>query len=137
MNISVKSAAESHADHRHWHSDVECWKDDIENWRAEHSAAIVQLQQALEQINENRASLDQHADAVASLERGLEYHEKHLAASLQSGSETELDKILSDRHAMQAGLYQRQREAHERIKKHHHTAMAQVAILKAALEAAM
>ncbi|QDT12718.1 hypothetical protein [Planctomycetes bacterium K23_9] len=137
MTISLKTAAESHADHRHWHSDVECWKDDIENWRAEHSTAVAQLQEALRQINEHGASLDQHADSVASLEGRLEYHEKNLAASLQNGSNTELDEMLSDQHAKQLDVHQRQHESHERIKKHHHTAMAQVAILKAALEAPM
>ena len=95
------------------------------------------IQEALKQINGHGASLDQHAESVTALEGSLEYHEKNLAASLQNGSETGLDETLSNQHAKQSDLHERQQEAHERIKKHHHTAMAQVAILKAALEAAM
>lgn len=134
MAVKTKSVAESHADHRHWHSDVTCWQDDIQNWKAEHVIAIEELQAALKRITEHGESLEAHAKSVAELEAGLSQHEKSLAESLKGGTESAVDETLDKQHLKQAELHQRQQEAHERIKKHHHTAMAQVAILKAALE---
>ncbi|WP_442510282.1 hypothetical protein SH528x_001894 [Novipirellula sp. SH528] len=136
MTISVNSAAQSHADHRHWKSDVECWSEDIQNWRMEHCAAIVQLQEAVKRINEHGKALDEHANAVASLETSLKAHEKNLAASLQNGSDAALDDRMNDQHAKQTELHLCQQNAHERMKKHHHQAIAKVAMLKHALEEA-
>ncbi|WP_144058157.1 hypothetical protein [Novipirellula maiorica] len=136
MTISENSAAESHADHRHWKRDVECWNEDIQNWRMEHCAAIVQLQEAVDRINEHGKALDEHANAVASLETSLGAHEKNLAASLQIGSDAAIDDRMNDQHAKQSELHLCQQNAHERMKKYHHQAMAKVAMLKNALEAA-
>jgi hypothetical protein len=67
----------------------------------------------------------------------IDYHEKTLRESLRGGSDPALDDALVERHEEQSSAIAAQRDAHERIKKHHHTAMAQVAILKAAFEAVM
>ena len=137
MTVKTKSAAQSHADHRHWQSDVACWQDDIQNWRTEHANALVQLQETLQRIKEHGECLENHAKSLMALEEGLEHHEKSLAASLKDDAETVAGDPLNTQHTKQAELHQHQQDAHERIKKHHHTAMAQVAILKAALEAAV
>ncbi|QDT12671.1 hypothetical protein [Planctomycetes bacterium K23_9] len=134
MTVSQNSAAHAHSDHRHWKSDAECWLNDIQNWRMEHSAAIVQLQAALSRVNEHGQALDEHDDSVKSLVGGLEHHEKALAESLQDGSSASLDEVRGDQHTKQADLHCHQQDAHERIKKHHHQAMATVAMLTKALQ---
>tara|TARA_R110002111_G_scaffold223541_1_gene285435 strand:- start:243 stop:767 length:525 start_codon:yes stop_codon:yes gene_type:complete len=136
MSSQLNTATQSHADHRHWQSDIACWNDDIENWRAEHSHAIIQLQEALSRINEHGQCLDEHAQSVAGLRDSLEYHEKHIAASLQKDTNTPIDDALNDHHKQESELHDKQRDAHERMKKHHHQAMAKVAMLAKALEEA-
>ncbi|TWU46879.1 hypothetical protein [Rubripirellula reticaptiva] len=136
MSTKLETATQFHADHRHWQSDIACWNDDIESWRSEHSHAIVQLQAALRQINEHGQCVNDHADSIASLESGLEHHEKSLAADLQNESTAGLDKTQCEHHQREADLHARQRAAHERMKKHHHQAMAKVAMVASALEEA-
>jgi hypothetical protein len=135
MNQKVESPAELHADHRTWQSDISMWNFDLEQWRSEHAAALKQLQEITELIQRHEKMLKEHEQSVEMIEAGLEFHEKNLAKSLQSGAESDVDDALVERHTEEAGKFAKQREAHERIKKHHHIAMAHVASLKRELEA--
>ena len=47
------------------------------------------------------------------------------------------EEVLADQHVERAKQHESQSKAHERIKKHHHTVMAQLSVLKAAIEAGM
>ena len=137
MTQKVISAPQLHADHRHWKNDISMWQDDIEQWRSQHATAQETLEQIASMIADHAKSLEEHADKLQALVNGLEYHEQILSESLRGGSDADLDDSLLERHEEQASTITNQRDAHERIKTHHHIAMAHVATLKAALEAAM
>ncbi len=137
MNQKAATVPELHADHRHWKNDVSMWQDDIEQWRSQHTTALKTLEQVAAMIAEHGESVDEHAEKLEAIVNSLDYHEQVLSESLRGGSDPNLDDALLERHEEQAATLEKHRDAHERIKRHHHTAMAQVATLKAALEAAM
>ncbi|QEG22480.1 hypothetical protein [Mariniblastus fucicola] len=137
MTQKVESPAELHADHRHWQSDISMWKFDIQEWRSEHESALEQIEQIAELIRLHQKALNDHADTVEAIEGGLEFHEQNLAASLRDHADSDLDDALLGGHAEESKKFESQRKAHERIKKHHHVAMAHVTALKHSLEAAM
>ena len=112
------------------------WQDDIANWRLEHDTALGQLKQVAEMIGAHAESLNQHEHKIKVILHALGYHEKMLSESIRGGSDPYLDDVLLERHEEQAGAVATRRDAHERIKKQHHAAMAQVAVLKASFEAA-
>ena len=60
-----------------------------------------------------------------------------MAAFRREGADAEGQEAMRANHSQQAERQARQREAHERIKKHHHTVMAHLTMLKAAIEAAV
>ena len=136
MTLKTESPAELHADHRNWKSNISMWRFDLEQWRSEHESALKQVEQIAEAIRQNESSLDEHADAIEAIEAGLGFHEKNLAASLQDHADSDLDDSLRSSHAESSRLFDSQREAHERLKKRHHIAVAQVAALQHALDTA-
>ena len=137
MTLKTESPAELHADHRKWKSDISMWRFDLEQWRSEHESALEQVEQIAETIRQNENTLNKHAEAVDTIEAGLEFHEKNLAASLRDHADSDLDDSLLSSHAENSKKFDTQREAHERLKKRHHIAVAQVAALKHALDAAI
>ena len=137
MNSSLKSLAQSHADHRYWQSELNMWVEDVANWKAEQSDALTELKQIEEEISEHGEALDEHNEKTILLGTGLHAHEKEIAECLKTGVVGEMHEEYCSYHDRQASEQARQRDAHERIKKHHHQVMAQIAMLKAALETAM
>ncbi len=137
MNHKSESPAELHADHRLWQSELTTWQFDIQEWQSEHAAGREELKKIIELLRQHEKALSEHEDAVEAIGAGLEFHEKNLAASLRDRAHPCLDNVLLREHGEEADKFARQRAAHERIKKHHHIAMAHVASLKHALEAAM
>ena len=137
MSQEIASVPQLHADHRHWKSEISMWREDIAYWRAEHETALECLKEITTIIRDHAEGLQQHEHKLTVIDNAVDYHEKMLKESLRGGSDPDLDDALAERHEEQTNAIATQREAHERIKKHHHVAMAQVAILKAALEAAM
>jgi len=137
MNQKTATPADLHADHRQWQSDISMWQFDIKEWRSEHATALEELAKITELIELHETTLNEHADSVGTIETAMEFHEKTLAASIHDHADSDLDDALLGGHAKEAEKIAKQREAHERIKKHHHIAMAHVASLKRALESAM
>lgn len=137
MNAQVLTFAGMHADHRLWQSEHALWRDDLESWQSQHKTALEQLA-ALEQMIRNHGeALDCHAEDIQRIEHSLREHEKAMAAFQREGTNAEVQEPMLKNHRQQAERQSRQRAAHERIKKHHHTVMAHVMMLKSAIEAAM
>ncbi|MEQ1827131.1 MAG: hypothetical protein ABL921_14345 [Pirellula sp.] len=133
MNENTESPAELHSDHRRWQSDISMWDFDIEQWRSELSKALDDLDQIAAMLRHHKKNISEHADVIETMEAALEFHEKNLAASLNGCVDSDLDDALRASHSIEAKKIVMQRESHERIKKHHHIAMASVAMLKNAL----
>ncbi len=133
MSEKIESPAELHAEHRLWQSDISMWQFDLEQWRSELSKGLDEMEQIGAMLREHKKNVDEHADIIETIEAALEFHEKNLAASLRGNADSDLDDALVESHSVEAKKIAIQREAHERIKKHHHVAMASVAMLKSAL----
>jgi hypothetical protein len=133
MAKKIESPAELHADHRLWLSDISMWQFDLEQWRSEFSTTLDAMDQIAAMLREHKKNVDEHADIIETIEAALEFHEKNLAASLQGSSDSDFDDALVESHAIEAKKIAIQREAHERIKKQHHIAMACIAMVKSAL----
>jgi len=125
-----------HVDHRHWQSQIATWAFDLQQWHTEHEKALAELEQVRELIRQHESTSANHQQAVTSLSAEIKEHEHALAEK----SEKDAGKGASpcaDGHQERAKSVETLRRAHERIKKHHHIAMAKVLSLKASLEAAM
>ena len=86
-------------------------------------------------IASQEACLAAHEKKMREISEAVQSHEKSLAASLRGGAESDLNNALTDKHEGYHQSMVTQHDAHERIKKHHHTAMVKVELLLKALEA--
>ena len=134
MTENMTCAVEMHSDHRHWNSELAMWEEDISNWRSEHAIAMDLLLQAKAIIAAHEATLGEHEEKLSEVSKAIVRHEKTLAASLRAGSESDVNNALTDKHEGYHQSMVTQRDAHERIKKHHHMAMAKVELMMKALE---
>ena len=137
MTLKIESPAELHADHRNWKSDISMWRFDLNNGDRNKNRHLNKSSRLLKPSGKTRIHSTSMQTRWTAIEAGLEFHEKNLAASLQDHAELDLDESLLSAHVENSKKFDSQREAHERLKKRHHIAVAQVAALKHALDAAM
>jgi len=125
-----------HADHGHWQSQLSMWQVDLQAWHSEHKKALAELEQIVGLIEKHEEATKQHGQALTALSDEIKKREHQLAERYQKTPGADASE-LADGHARHAKALEVVREAHERIKKHHHVAIARVFSLKASLEAAM
>ena len=133
MTQQAMTTETMHADHRHWQRAISMWHDDITQWNAQQQLALEKLEKAAVAIKAHAQSLAEHREAIADIACGVEFHEKNLAGELRDHCAADLDEALAERHSRHAEEMERQRLAHERLKHHHHTVMAQIALLSKAI----
>ncbi len=135
MTQKTASAFDLHADHRHWISEIEMWQEDLVNWRSEHAIATDLLIQAKEMIVSQESNLAKHEERLREVRDAVDSHERTLSQSMREGADSETDETSIACHEQKRDTMASQREAHERIKKHHHQSMAKVEVLMQALQA--
>ncbi len=69
--------------------------------------------------------------------QGLRDHDRAMSEYQDQGAGERLQEKMASKHRELAERHKTQHEAHERIKKHHHTVIAQLAMLRSAIESAM
>lgn len=114
------------------------WQFDLQAWHAEHKMALAELAEVIEMIRQHEAATSSHERDIATLADEIKRHEHKLAEHCEKhpdGDPAETTDVSG--HDETKTKVEALRQAHERIKKHHHRAMAHVMSLKAALEAAM
>ncbi len=131
--MHTQTHTDIHADHRHWQSDVKMWRDDLREWQKEQARLLAQIEIAL---GANNTSLARHADSIAELDERIAHHERFIAecdraSGLLAG---DVERALTEAHREEAGAHASLRELHERIKRHHHRAMARLSVVRQALE---
>lgn len=134
---ALQPAVEPHADpaalraeHATWNDWISRWRDDVSRWQAEHDDAIERLARVQDAVRVHGASLAAHAAAFTAVESAIASHEHLLATTPPADSGTVVDA-----HATQRSLLRQQREAHERIARHHAAVLAQLATLEASAAA--
>lgn len=123
---------EMHADHNHWNNELSLWEDDIEIWQMEINKALGELDYLKSTLQEHGKALQAHADAMRLHREHLAKHEKALADYEKGETVEELIAMAPD-HQKEGAKHGQERGAHERIKKHHHTMIAQFSLLLKAM----
>ncbi|MEX2286399.1 MAG: hypothetical protein WD648_04865 [Planctomycetaceae bacterium] len=123
--MTTKTHAELHADHMHWRNEIKMWRDDIEEWKKEQAKLFCEMEIAL---GANAAGLKEHAGSVNRHEASIVHHEHFIAECERSTtSPGNAGAVLAEDHKKEVGKHDGLREAHERIKRYHHRAMAKLA----------
>jgi hypothetical protein len=130
--MATQSRAEFHADHRHWMSDIRTWREDIDEWEKEQHQTLMDVEAA---VSRHVAAIRAEADSLAAHEEEIASHE-HLLADWE-GTETldsEVEPRLAMDHQQATGRHEHLRQAHERMKRHHHRATARLMMVLRMLE---
>jgi hypothetical protein len=136
MNKNIVSIETMHADHEHWLSEYARWRAENERWQAEHEAAITCLVELQNIVRRHEECLEEHTHSFAVIENAVAAHERELSRQ-RIGTNDEPPDVLATRHQEEAARFQRQQDAHERIKNHHQAVMAQLQALETSTIAAM
>ena len=123
-----------HSEHRQWLSDDSMWRDDLALWRKEIDESLDELGKLEDALHAHRANLQIHLDTFMAGEKEQEAHEHALAEFERGDTRNELQLLaMAKAHKKHADEHVQQRQAHERLKKLHHTMMAHWALLFKAL----
>jgi hypothetical protein len=117
---------EMHRDHQYWLKDGAFWRDEISLWKEDAQKALgdmTQLENALRELVQSicahEESVNQHLVKITTHEHSVsEFEQKRAGDSLQL-------LTLAKAHKQEEADHVQQRQAHERLKKQHHTIMAQ------------
>jgi chromosome segregation ATPase len=123
------------ADHRTWLAAYAQWRQEIERWQAEHGAAVARLAKLQQIVREHGECLEEHARAFQTVEDAIADHERELSKHQAKSGQQPDDVVMQ--HQEQEDVFSRQRDAHERIQKHHQAVMAQLQALESSASAAM
>ncbi len=124
--------ATMHSDHRQWSSDNDMWRCDISKWQEDLKRGIAELRKSEPGFREHETALRVHAAAIRLRGQELAEHEHSLAEYARGENEAKLS-FLAKAHEKEAAKHLQQREAHERIKRHHRDLIAHVRSLHNAL----
>jgi len=127
--MAATTHAEMHAEHHLWHSDLSLWRDDIGIWQKELNLVIAELTRLGNVLRKHQAAIDVHTQTLDAHVRQLKEHEHALAAFEAGGPADNRLLLLTKKHKQESAQHAQQREAHEGIKKHQHTLMAQWLLL--------
>ncbi len=113
-----------HSETQQWLGESAMWRDDLAIWQKEIDHALGELQVLEDASREYRQELQDHLEIVAAEGQYLR-NQEHALANLERGRSTdELELLrLAKLHRENAGVHAQQRQAHERLKKHHHALM--------------
>jgi hypothetical protein len=136
MSTTVETFETMQAEHKDWLASHAEWHRDIERWQAEHKAAADRLTAMQSRIREHGEALEEHARALRQIEAAISLHEREIS-KYQVGKGTQAPDVMANRHRENEGVFSRQQDAHERIKKHHEEVMARLRNLELSAETAM
>ena len=130
--------ADMHRDHQYWLTDCAMWRDDIGLWKEEWQKAIADLERM-------EAALRWIAESIANHEAGVDRHmgkihrHEHAVSEFEQSGRGDTVEMLTFAkvHREEAAGHLNQRDAHERLKRDHHIAMAHWHTLLAELTKAM
>jgi len=123
---------EMHADHQYWLSDHAMWRDNIELWQNEVRQALEELKQVERALRDHAQAIQEHTALIARQEQAVRAHEASMAHYAEEGIGEELAPMRQPHHE-QAARYERLREAHEYLKRHHHMMLAKMSLMLKAL----
>lgn len=112
--------AEMRADHRLWTFEHDSWRKDVTQWHTDVQNARAILKDVRLMLEEHESALNFHAQAIKNHEQSEREHETALSTSDLLGSPSASTDPLAGNHTDEAKAHATQRDAHERMKKHHY-----------------
>lgn len=134
---TVTSFSNMHTDHQQWQKEHQTWRNEIDHWRKGHTAVLSVLAELQDAIRRHEEALANHVQEIEQIALGLDEHEQSMHAYECQGTGLEQQEPMTKSHQLQEDRQIYQRNVHERIKRHHHTVMTQLAMLKAALDTSL
>ena len=126
--------SEMHQDHLVWKSESGLWCDEVEFWNTEADRMEQQLREMLELLGSHRDALREHRAAIERRLESEDLHELQLALYEMGEAGLELPG-LARVHQHTAEEQVRQRDAHARLRRYHHTLAALCMVLSRASRA--
>ncbi len=124
---------ELHHNHIVWKSELSQWRDDVALWKKEMYQAELQLKDLERALKAHREALDAHATSVQDRMLQTNKHESAIAA-YEAGEAGEDLPAMAVAHEREVKSQDVQRQAHERIRRHHHSVMANWSLLLKAID---
>ncbi len=112
-----------HGEHRTWEGDLQLWREDVRTWQHQLAAALAQVRLFTTELEDHSRLLKQHAAALCLEQQQGDAHEHAIAAFEQGGEGEELFQM-ARQHGDEALAHRRHRDAHEQLKKVHHSIVA-------------
>ena len=125
-----------HRDHMLWKAETVQWRDDLEFWKNELTRAETQLKDLQKALNVHRDALSAHAASIMKREQEANAHEYAIASYEMGGTGEELP-AMAVKHNDEEQEQAKQRSAHDRIRRHHHTIIANYSLLLKAIQQPM
>ena len=122
MTVSIH--VDMHHDHGRWASEDSMWRSDIAAWQHELADAQASVDRLTESLRAHGERLRKHAAAIRVDELDADRHEHALAEYEQGGSGAELPEF-AQKHTRETERQAKDRQAHEQLKRLHHTIFAQ------------
>lgn len=126
--------SEMHQDHLVWKAESDLWCDEVDFWRTETDRMEQQLREMLELLGSHRDAMREHRAAIERRRESEDLHELQLALYEMGEAGLELPG-LSKVHQQTAAEQVRQRDAHVRLRRYHHTLAALCMMLSRASRA--
>jgi hypothetical protein len=121
-----------HTEHRYWLSEDSLWQDDITLWQRDIDQALTDLKRLEDALREHRKRLQVRLDEIAAEQQAVNQHEHALAEFERGGPGDDLLRMVKP-HQENADKHALKRQAHEQLKRRHHTVMAHWSLLLKAL----
>jgi hypothetical protein len=119
---------EMHSEHRQWLSDNALWRDEAVLWQNEIDNALKEMKKLEDALRDHRKELNNHLATISAEEKIVAEHECALA-DFEKGGPGDSLVSMARTHKQTADNHSQQRQAHERLKKHHHTVIAYWSLL--------
>lgn len=133
--MTGKDKIDMHHDHVLWNSDIRMWNQDLETWEMEMDALKDAFKVIKKAIDNHEAALMNHKEVIRSHYDHVNNHETDL--SLIPSTVSSLDKEMTAKHQGESYTHRLQMDAHERLKRYHHSILVLTKNLKQGLESAI
>lgn len=128
--------AEMHQSHQQSLSETALWRDQIDEWQSELKRMLAELPQIEATLRAHAKALDDHAGQIVADEKEVCAHEASLADYERGGTGEQLIGMARSHDAAGCRHF-RQREAHERVRRHHYGFCTKWNLLRKALSEPM
>jgi hypothetical protein len=119
-----------HQEHTSWVSDLQMWSKDLRICYEEMEALKETLEFINDAVKSHEDGLMDHLKMLIDHSNKLNKHEREILYIVEG---TGLDSKLTDLHKGEANHHDIYRDAHERLKKYHHTVMTRARSFKKSL----